>query len=59
VVEKVGLRWRGLNFVLTVSQEQRGGAALDPEYPGSGAQKESRVPDPADRVITLKTGMRS
>ena len=59
MAEKVELRWRGLNFVLTVSQEQRGGAALDPEYPGSGAQEESRVRFLTARVITLKSVTRS
>jgi hypothetical protein len=38
---------------------QREGAAPDPQYPGSGAQTDSRVLIPAPRVITLKTGMRS
>ena len=59
ITEKAGI-WRcGPNFVLTVRHEQREGAAPDPEYPGPGAQGDSRVLIPAARVITLKTGLRS
>jgi hypothetical protein len=59
VAEKGGIWRRGPNFVLTVGQEPRDEAAPDPQYPGSGAQGDSRVLIPAARVITLKTGMRS
>jgi hypothetical protein len=57
--EKAELGWRGLNFVVTGSQEQREGAKPDPEHPDSGAQKDSRVLIPAARVITLKTEIRA
>src|ERR1022692_2313126 len=43
VAEKGGIWRRGLKFVLKGSQEQRDGAAPDPEYPDSGSQKDSRV----------------
>jgi len=59
IAEKGGIWRRGLKFVVTGSQEQREGAAPDPEYPGSGAQKESRVPNPSARVIVPKAEIRS
>jgi hypothetical protein len=56
IAEKAELWWRGLKFVLTVSQEQREGAALDPERPDFGAQRDSRCLIPTADVIALKIG---
>jgi hypothetical protein len=45
--------------VVTVGYERRDRPALDPEYPASGVQGDSRLLNPAARVITLKSVMRS
>lgn len=43
-----------MNFVVTASYERRNRPAPDPEYPGSGVQRDSRVRYPAADIFTLK-----